>query len=174
MSYAIPSARDSAIDNWNHALQTYRASIDLYTRVLKIQQRRGARRFPIVTSVPAPVERAASPTPILDGLTPREREVALLIARGLSNRQIAQQLVIAQGTAANHVAHIIGKLGLANRTGIAAAVASRTRALDIFTDFEPRSSRSESGASSNANPRAPFVRLSDRRLGGTGRSAHAG
>jgi DNA-binding NarL/FixJ family response regulator len=58
----------------------------------------------------------------MNELTPREREVALLIARGFSNRQIATQLVITQGTAANHVAHIINKLGVTNRASVAATV----------------------------------------------------
>ena len=40
-------------------------------------------------------------------LTPREREVAELIAHGLSNEQIALRLVLTAGTVANHVAHIL-------------------------------------------------------------------
>jgi DNA-binding CsgD family transcriptional regulator len=74
---------------------------------------------------------------VLDELTVREREVALLIARGFSNRQIAQALVITQGTAANHVAHIIGKLGMSNRTEIAAAVAARSIVPVVGSDHEP-------------------------------------
>jgi DNA-binding CsgD family transcriptional regulator len=54
------------------------------------------------------------------GLTPREREVAGLIAQGRTNRQIAEALVITQGTAANHVVHILNKLGFSSRTRIAA------------------------------------------------------
>jgi DNA-binding NarL/FixJ family response regulator len=53
-------------------------------------------------------------------LTAREIEVAALIARELTNREIAQTLVIAEGTAANHVHHILDKLGLASRKEIAA------------------------------------------------------
>jgi DNA-binding CsgD family transcriptional regulator len=53
-------------------------------------------------------------------LTRREREVADLIARGLSNRQIAETLVIAQRTAESHVEHILAKLGFTSRTQIAA------------------------------------------------------
>jgi DNA-binding NarL/FixJ family response regulator len=53
-------------------------------------------------------------------LTSRECEVAKLIARGYTNRQIAQALVVTEGTAANHVAHILSKLGVANRTQVAA------------------------------------------------------
>jgi DNA-binding CsgD family transcriptional regulator len=49
------------------------------------------------------------------GLTPREVEVLRLVARGLSNREIAEQLVITPKTAANHVEHIYAKTGASNR-----------------------------------------------------------
>ena len=52
-------------------------------------------------------------------LTPRERDVAELIAEGLSNEQIAQRLVLTPGTVANHVAHILAKLGVQSRVQIA-------------------------------------------------------
>jgi predicted ATPase/class 3 adenylate cyclase/DNA-binding CsgD family transcriptional regulator len=52
-------------------------------------------------------------------LTRREQEVAVLIARGLTNRQIAEALVITEGTAANHVVHILNKLGYSSRAQIA-------------------------------------------------------
>ncbi|HUE76157.1 MAG TPA: LuxR C-terminal-related transcriptional regulator, partial [Chloroflexota bacterium] len=52
-------------------------------------------------------------------LTRREREVAVLIARGHTNRQIAAELIIAEGTAANHVVHILDKLGYNARSQIA-------------------------------------------------------
>ncbi|MFI9592304.1 ATP-binding protein [Nonomuraea sp. NPDC052265] len=55
-------------------------------------------------------------------LTAREREIAELVARGLSNRAIADELVISPATAARHVANILGKLGFSTRTQIAAWV----------------------------------------------------
>jgi RNA polymerase sigma factor (sigma-70 family) len=55
------------------------------------------------------------PTP----LTPREYEIVRLIARGLSNREIADELVISPATAARHVANILAKLGFSSRTQIA-------------------------------------------------------
>ena len=55
-------------------------------------------------------------------LTRREREVAALIARGLTNRQIAEELFIAERTADTHVEHILAKLGLGSRTQVAAWV----------------------------------------------------
>ncbi len=59
------------------------------------------------------------------GLSARETQVAQLVACGLTNRQIADTLVLSERTAANHVQHILTKLGLDNRTQIAAWVASR-------------------------------------------------
>jgi DNA-binding CsgD family transcriptional regulator len=53
-------------------------------------------------------------------LTAREREVASLIARGFTNRQIAEALVITPWTAASHVEHILRKLGFRTRAEVAA------------------------------------------------------
>lgn len=58
---------------------------------------------------------AAPPVP----LTPREGEVAELVAQGLTNRQIAAKLYLSERTAQNHVQHILTKLDLANRSQIA-------------------------------------------------------
>lgn len=59
-------------------------------------------------------------------LTPREREVAQLVAEGMTNRQIAARLFLSERTAQNHVQHILDKLGLPNRSQIAVLVASGT------------------------------------------------
>jgi DNA-binding CsgD family transcriptional regulator len=53
-------------------------------------------------------------------LSPRETEVAKLVAEGLTNRQIAGRLVISERTAQNHVQHILTKLGFTTRSQIAA------------------------------------------------------
>jgi len=70
-----------------------------------------------------PVEAPAaaqSPTrPARSRLTPREREVAALVAAGLSNKEIAEKLVIGERTAEGHVEHILGKLELRSRSQIA-------------------------------------------------------
>jgi DNA-binding CsgD family transcriptional regulator len=60
------------------------------------------------------------------GLTPREREVLVLIAEGRTDRQIAEALFISPRTVAMHVSSILAKLGVTNRGG-AAAVAHRLR-----------------------------------------------
>jgi DNA-binding CsgD family transcriptional regulator/tetratricopeptide (TPR) repeat protein len=61
------------------------------------------------------------------GLSVREEQVAQLVARGLSNRQIAAALVVSERTAENHVQHILTKLGFAKRSQIAAWIAGRPR-----------------------------------------------
>ena len=53
-------------------------------------------------------------------LSPREVEVAQLVARGLTNKQIGETLFVSERTAENHVQHILVKLGFSNRSQIAA------------------------------------------------------
>jgi DNA-binding CsgD family transcriptional regulator len=60
-------------------------------------------------------------------LSPRELEVAGLVARGLTNKQIAEALYLSERTAENHVRHILVKLGFSNRSQIAAWSSERPR-----------------------------------------------
>ena len=53
-------------------------------------------------------------------LTEREREVLVLVARGYTNKQIADELSVSEKTARNHVSHILEKLGLSRRSEAAA------------------------------------------------------
>src|SRR6185437_10595479 len=53
-------------------------------------------------------------------LSPREMQVARLVARGLTNKQIGEALFVSERTAENHVQHILTKLGFSNRSQIAA------------------------------------------------------
>lgn len=74
----------------------------------------------------ARMPRTAPPSPrraaqqAADGLTEREREVAILVARGKSNREIATALVLTERTTKAHVGNILGKLGLSSRSQIVA------------------------------------------------------
>ena len=58
-------------------------------------------------------------------LTRRESEIAALVAEGLTNREIAERLVLARRTAEGHVAHILGKLSFTSRAQLAAWVAAQ-------------------------------------------------
>jgi DNA-binding CsgD family transcriptional regulator len=58
-------------------------------------------------------------------LTKRESEITQLIATGLTNRQIAERLFIAQRTVDTHVAHILAKLGCSNRAQVAALASAQ-------------------------------------------------
>jgi DNA-binding NarL/FixJ family response regulator len=61
--------------------------------------------------------RVSAPWPA--GLTDREVEVLRLLARGLTKKEIAKELVIAPGTAHTHTVHIYEKLGVSTRAGVA-------------------------------------------------------
>jgi len=60
----------------------------------------------------------------LNCLSPREREVAMCVAQGMRNKEIAQQLHIALSTVKDHVHNILEKLELSNRTALTALLLS--------------------------------------------------
>ena len=61
----------------------------------------------------------------LDALTPREREVLRLIARGYTYREAAQELVLSERTIETHVSSVLRKLQLSNRRELARWASSR-------------------------------------------------
>lgn len=83
------------------------------------------RGSPVVSAAaPAHARRAGPHSP----LTPRERKVAVLVAQGLTNGEIAARLVIAERTATTHVVHILNTLGFRSRAQVAAWVAQQAKA----------------------------------------------
>jgi DNA-binding NarL/FixJ family response regulator len=69
-----------------------------------------------------------TPQPLTEPLTSREVDILRLMADGLNNREIADSLVIAEGTVKNHISNILGKLGVRDRT----QAALRARELDLI------------------------------------------
>jgi non-specific serine/threonine protein kinase len=80
------------------------------------------REPPTLVAVPEQQPPRDEPT---ERLTTREQEVALLVARGLTNRRIAQELSISERTVENHIGKIFKKLGFSSRSQIAAWVTQR-------------------------------------------------
>ncbi|MEZ4835658.1 MAG: LuxR C-terminal-related transcriptional regulator [Caldilineaceae bacterium] len=67
--------------------------------------------------IPAPPSPSGpAPSPLVESLSERELEVLRLVAAGLSDRQVAEKLVLAVGTVKKHLNNIYGKLGVGNRT----------------------------------------------------------
>jgi DNA-binding NarL/FixJ family response regulator len=81
---------------------------------LRIAHRLGMR--PLVAELTSLLPAATGSDP---QLTSREREIAALVAAGLSNGAIAGRLTLSERTVENHVSHILRKLGRSSRAGVA-------------------------------------------------------
>jgi DNA-binding NarL/FixJ family response regulator len=122
-----PIDYDRLVLRWESALSTFRSAVESYNTVLSARARwrrsapAGLNQGSVATqsAVLEPATPPSTRSGSLAQLTRRETEVAHLIMRGLTNRQIADALVITQGTAANHVAHVLDKLNASNRTQVA-------------------------------------------------------
>jgi DNA-binding NarL/FixJ family response regulator len=62
-----------------------------------------------------PAVATRPPSPLLDSLTPREREVLVLVARGLTNAEIAAELVVTEATVKSHLGRVLTKVGARDR-----------------------------------------------------------
>src|ERR1700674_2985339 len=102
--------------------------------------------------------RCYAPSRILvvaPSLTRREREVAILVAQGLTNREIATRLFISERTAESHVEQIRGKLGVHSRVEIANWVAASLPGNGASASSLPAAGRAESPARGRTLPRSP-------------------
>ncbi len=79
----------------------------------------------VPTAVPSPGEAVPQAAAAADGLTQREREVALLVADGLRSREVAERLGIASQTVKSHLKTIFDKLGVRNRVELARRLEQR-------------------------------------------------
>jgi DNA-binding NarL/FixJ family response regulator len=71
------------------------------------------------------------------GITPRQQEIAVLVAKGYTNAQIAEALVLVPGTVANHLDHLRTRLGLQNRAQVAAWVVKHGLLGESHDQLEP-------------------------------------
>lgn len=76
----------------------------------------GSNKADAPAAASPPVDTPLSGSPTLNDLTNREIEVLRLIATGATNREIAEKLVISEGTVKNHISNILSRLGLRDRT----------------------------------------------------------
>jgi DNA-binding NarL/FixJ family response regulator len=108
------------------------AEADDVAEAIRAAHRGEVRLDPAVAGLLARrVRERASATPPKEPLTEREREVLGLVARGLSNKAIADSLAITERTARTHVSNILGKLGLASRTQAALYAVENKLAGDV-------------------------------------------
>jgi non-specific serine/threonine protein kinase len=123
---AAPTVAPGTPADHDRALAALRAALGEPVLARLWAEGRAAPLEQAVADALAPAAPAAAPHPTPpDGLTPREREVAVLVAHGLTNRQIAARLVIATRTADAHVHNILGKLGFTTRAQVAAWAAAQ-------------------------------------------------
>lgn len=105
---------------------------EILARISTLRKPASAATDGAAASAPRAETPSGVPAPF-DRLTDRELEVALLIADGLANKDIARTAYMSEGTVRNHISTILGKLALSNRTQIAiacwrAGIAGATRA----------------------------------------------
>jgi predicted ATPase/DNA-binding CsgD family transcriptional regulator len=116
----VDAVRAALGDKRSTALFEQGAALSLEEAIAEAISGKGARKASPASEAG---QRDSSP------LTRREREVAALVAEGLSNKDIAARLVISRRTAEGHIEHIMTKLGFTSRTQIAAVMTNTPEAL---------------------------------------------
>jgi DNA-binding NarL/FixJ family response regulator len=120
----IPQTKVIAITIYPHLIEPARNAGALTALTKEVPKGRLIEEIRSVYALPAsppPSPQVVTPpTPPVEELTEREREVLALMAEGKTDRQIARALGIAESTAKNHVGNILGKLNVPNRAGAVA------------------------------------------------------
>ena len=97
-----------------------KVSADDLAKAIRAAQQGIATYAPEVTDIL--VQSIQKPKPLFESLTPREREVMMLMVKGMGNNEIAEQLIIELSTAKSHVSSILSKLGVTSRNEVIAMV----------------------------------------------------
>jgi NarL family two-component system response regulator LiaR len=88
----------------------------LLSAIRDVHQGKPSMSPDIASKLMRELQRKSTLPPTKDPLTDRELDVLKLVAQGLTNQEVADQLVISEGTVRTHVSNILSKLHLANRT----------------------------------------------------------
>ncbi|MCW2879205.1 MAG: transcriptional regulator, LuxR family [Sphaerisporangium sp.] len=112
MAYGEAGERRLARERLRDATAVFRAC---GARALEAQAIREQRRLGVRVSATGPAAQGGAPY----GLSPRELEIANLVAEGMTNQQIAEQLFLSVRTVETHLSHVFTKLGVSSRVGVA-------------------------------------------------------
>ncbi len=113
-------------------------------RSLSIERAVALARAATETPPPQPDEALQTSERRVIDLTRREKQVAALLAEGLTNRQIAERLVVTQRTVATHIEHILEKLGFASRHQVGVWAAENGLTAKTVTEYGPRAKGNDS------------------------------
>ena len=113
-----------------------RASDDLIAAIREVGAGRTALDPVLTDTVLTQMRAGVEPDPLLLRLSEQERHILELIAWGLTNRQIAERLFLAEKTVRNYVSHLLAKLGM-HRRSEAAAYAARLEERGELGGSEP-------------------------------------
>ena len=98
--------------------------LDAALREIRLALLEADVNFRVVKAFVGRIRERAEGEAVLDSLTPQERRIFDLIGGGSTNRQIAEELFLAEKTIKNHITNLMAKLGMSRRTE-AAALAAR-------------------------------------------------
>jgi DNA-binding NarL/FixJ family response regulator len=90
-----------------------------HRRIYQLDPSVAQKMVAAITNATSPPTPTTSPTRADTDLSEREIDVVRLLARGATNREIAEALIISEGTVKNHISNILSRLGLRDRTQVA-------------------------------------------------------